>query len=195
MITDAASLNALLPHRGRPRKFDGPSRAVTLTLPEDVVGVLSAVDPDLSRAVVRIARSGAEGARHAPAELSTFGRRAVILVNPSRTLEERTGVVLVPLPDGRALISFDESLTTAELELVIHDALQEGPLGTDDKLIFEGIAELLRSARRSPDVVAYQRNIIVIESNPAPRKRRPAGRTRQAPGSKAARRRTVDRKS
>jgi hypothetical protein len=47
--------------------------------------------------------------------LATFGRRAVIVVNPTRTPERRTGVVLVPLTDGRALIAFDESMTVARL--------------------------------------------------------------------------------
>src|SRR6188508_1185391 len=90
------------PRRGRPRKFMVPSRAVTLTLPESVIAALEAVDRDLSRAVVRIAQSEMGKAPHAAAELATFGRRAVIVVNPTRTLEQRTGVMLVPLSDGRA---------------------------------------------------------------------------------------------
>jgi hypothetical protein len=31
------SSRGLVPRRGRPRKFGGPSRAVTLTLPEDII--------------------------------------------------------------------------------------------------------------------------------------------------------------
>jgi hypothetical protein len=42
--------------RGRPRKFLAPSRAVTLTLPEDVIAALEAVDHDLSRAIVGVAQ-------------------------------------------------------------------------------------------------------------------------------------------
>jgi len=48
---------SLAPRRGRPRKFPAPSRAVTLTLPEDVLASLGAVDADLSRAIVRIAQT------------------------------------------------------------------------------------------------------------------------------------------
>ena len=90
-----------LPRRGRPRKFSAPSRAVTLTLPEHVIEALGRIDSDLSRAVVRLAQPELLAAPHASAELAAFGRHAVILVHPSRTLERRTGVVLVPLPDGR----------------------------------------------------------------------------------------------
>ena len=93
--------------RGRPRKFQAPSRAVTLTLPEHVIDALGAIDPDLSRAVVRLTQPELAKRPHAPAELAAFGQRAVIVVNPTRTLEQRTGISLVPLPDGRALISFE----------------------------------------------------------------------------------------
>src|SRR4051812_36219375 len=95
---------AVAPRRGRPRKFARPAHAVTLTLPDDVVERLARIDPDLSRAVVRLAETRGAPAAHPAAELAVFGRRAVIVVDPSRTLERRTGVVLVPLPDGRALM-------------------------------------------------------------------------------------------
>src|SRR5215213_8330068 len=69
---------AIAPRRGRPRKFAGPSRAVTLTLPDEVIDALAAVDADLSRAVVRVAQPEMAKRPHAPAELAPFGRRAVI---------------------------------------------------------------------------------------------------------------------
>src|SRR5689334_3035276 len=101
-----AQSDVVAPRRGRPRKFTGPSRAVTLTLPETVIAALGAIDHDLSRAVVRIAQPELPRGPRPPAELATFGRRAVIVVNRTRTLEQRTGVFLVPLTDGRALIAF-----------------------------------------------------------------------------------------
>jgi len=165
----------LAPRRGRPRKFTGPSRAVTLTLPEDVIDALAAVDHDLSRAVVRVAQPEMRKRPHPPAELATFGPRAVIVVNPSRTLEERLGIILVPLSDGRALISFDESVTAARLELAVQDAIDDHALTDEDGATFEGIAAILKHARRSGDVVVKQRNIIVLESRrPVRRRGRPA---------------------
>ncbi len=154
----------LVPRRGRPRKFGGPSRAVTLTLPEHIIGALSAIDHDLSRAVVRLAQPQVGKRAHPPAELAPFGRHAVIVVNPSRTLERRTGVLLVPLSDGRALISFDETVTPARLELVIRDVLDEHALPPDDAEVFESIAAILRNARTSGGVTLHQRNIVVLES-------------------------------
>jgi len=163
---------SLAPRRGRPRKFPAPSRAVTLTLPEDVLASLSAVDADLSRAVVRVAQTtGPARAARPPAELVKFGGRAVIVVNATRTLERQTGVLLIPLSDGRALISFDETMTVARLELGIEDALEDHLLTPVDRRVFTAIREILKSARRSDNVTLRQRNIIVLESQRARRRR------------------------
>jgi len=153
----------LRPRRGRPRKFNTPSRAITLTLPEDVIAALHGIHPDVSRAVVRIAqREGATRPRPL-AELSTFGRRAVILVSPSPVLES-AGVMLVPLADGRALISFDESMNTTKLELALRDTIDEGRLAPEDQRLFQAVADLLKGARLSKSVELHQRQIVVLES-------------------------------
>jgi hypothetical protein len=139
---------AIGPRRGRPRKFQAPSRAVTLTLPEHVIEALGSVDADLSRAVVRLTQPEVAKQPHPPAELATFGTRAVIVVNPTRTLEQQTGVHLIPLPDGRALISFDAPLTIADLELMIDDAIDDHRLSPSDQAVFKAIADLLRGGGR-----------------------------------------------
>jgi len=166
----SSPLRAVAPRRGRPRKFATPSRAVTLTLPEAVIESLEAIDQDLSRAIVRIAQPQLAKRQHPPAELAAFGRRAVIVVNPSRTLEERTGVMLIPLSDGRALISFDEPMSIAALELRIQDAIDDPRLSREDVRIFEEVGRLLRDARRSTDIAVEARHIIVLESRRSTRK-------------------------
>ena len=172
------------PRRGRPRKVEAPSRAVTLTLPEHVIAALETIDADLSRAIVRLTQPEVAKRPHPPAELAVYGTRAVIVVNPTRTLEQHTGVHLIPLPDGRALISFDAPLTIADLELMIDDAIDDHRLSSSDQAVFNGIADLLRGARRSKTVRLQQRNIIVIESRRAPRQA-PARRSRRARGASA----------
>ena len=149
------------PRRGRPRKFTGPTRAVTLTLPEEVIAALGDVDRDLSRAVARVAQPAVARHPHPPAELARFGSSAVIVVNPTRTLEDRTGVTLIPLSDGRALISFDQAVSPARLELSIRDVLEDPSLGSDDARIFGAIAGILKSARQSRHLSVCQRNVIV----------------------------------
>lgn len=171
MPQPTSTVLAVARRRGRPRKFGTPSRAVTLTLPEHIIDALAGLDRDLSRAVVRLTQPEIAKRPHAPAELASFGQQAVIVVTPTRTLEQRTGVNLVPLPDGRALLSFDRALTPAKFELMIDDALEDKRLSRGDREIFTAIADLLREARRSKTVTLLQRQIIVIESR---RRRRPA---------------------
>jgi hypothetical protein len=96
--------------------------------------------------------------------LIAFGRRAVIVVSPTRTLEERTGIFLVPLSDGRALMSFDESLTIAGLELRVRDALEDARLTADDRRIFESVHDLLKEARIKDGDLLHERKIVVLES-------------------------------
>jgi hypothetical protein len=144
---------------------------VTVTLPEHVLDALAAIDADLGRAIVRLTQPVLAGRPHAPAELASFGRHSVIVVHPSRTLELRTGVELLHLPDGRALISFDQTRTIPALELLIKDALEDRALAPDDREIFDAVADILKTARRSDRVAVLQRNVIVLETR-KPLKRR-----------------------
>ena len=155
------------PRRGRPRKFTAPARPVTVTLPEHVIDALASLDPDLGRAIVRLAQPMLGDRPHPPAELATFGRHSVIVVHPSRTLERRTGIELLHLPDGRALISFERALTIAGLELAIEDALEDRSLPAVDRDVFQGIATILKAARRSDSIELLQRNVIVLETRRA----------------------------
>ena len=158
-------LAALAPRRrGRPRKFAAPSRAVTLTLPEETLKGLAAVDSDVSHAIVRLLETQRpSNARRPAAELSTFGRRAVITIRPTPALERRTGIELVPLPNGRALISFDQPRTIADLELTLSDALEDRTISADERQVFESICAILKEARRSNEIRLLRRNIIVLE--------------------------------
>jgi hypothetical protein len=163
--------------RGRPRKFAGPSRAVTLTLPEETLAQLSTVHDDVSHAIVRLAGSQRPAKTHrAPAELATYGRRAVIIIRPTPSLERRVGIDLVPLPDGRALISFDQPTTIPELELTLSDALEDASLTAAERQVFESIRAILNEARRSSRVTLLRRSIIVLEYHGKPRSQRIVGR-------------------
>jgi hypothetical protein len=163
-VTNPLSL-VLRRRRGRPRKFAAPARAVTVTLPESVIEILSQHNRDLSRAIVAVANSHAPAKLREAAELAVFGRRAVITIRPTTTLEQRAGIDLVPLPDGRALISFDQPKTIAELELLLGDAIDDPKLAPEDRKVFEGIRRILKDARQSTDVSLLRRTIIVLESN------------------------------
>ena len=160
-----APIKLVRSRRGRPRKFGRPSRAVTLTLPEDVIAALTSIDDDVSRAVVGLVKPlAADMVPRPPAELSRYGDSAVIVVRPSRALNRMGGVTLVPLADGRALISLDEGLGVHAFELRVRDTLEDRGLGARDRATLASIAEILREARRTRGIAVHQRNIIVLRS-------------------------------
>jgi len=148
--------------RGRPRKFSRPARAITLTLPEDTITTLRAIDRDLGRAIVRVVQPLEKEPPRLSAELATFGNKSVILVAPSRALTERTGAELVPLADGRALITFDDQTTVPQFELRLLDALADPTLPPEERATFSAVAEILGTTRRSQRSEVRQRNIIVL---------------------------------
>jgi hypothetical protein len=159
---------------------------VALTLPEAAIAALRSIDRDLGRAIVRMVQPQLSKPPHSAAELSAFGDRAVILVPPSATLTNRTGVELVPLSDGRALISFDQRLSVQEIELRVCDAVDDPTLPPGDRAMFEALAHILRDARRSGKVALRERSIIVLQ-----RTRGRTLRTRATPAAAAAARRRV----
>lgn len=150
---------------GRPRKYSRPSRVVSVTLPEDVLASLGAVDVDLGRAIVTLAeRKGlprVTPVRHA--ELAAYGSHAVIVVTPAKALKRIAGVQLVPIGNGRALISLKGTGSIPQFELGLGDALEQANVGPSERLTLEAIAEILRKTRRSRSVTLEERTIIVLE--------------------------------
>ena len=166
------------PHRGRPRKFGRPAQPVTVTLPDDVVRALRTVDPDLSRAIVRLAETSRSSfVQRPPVELTYYGHSAVIIVTPRKGIERLPGVELVPLPDGRALISLDRQTGVAEFEVMVRDALDTDGVPPAERTVLEALADILRTARRSRTLSLRERSIIVLESESTrSRNRRAAAR-------------------
>ena len=169
------ALKLLHARRGRPQKFGRPSRAVTLTLPEDVITALTGVDDDLSRAVVRLSQPLAADVVHRPAaELSKYGHSAVIVVKPLVALGRIPGVTLVPLPDGRALISLDGTMSVHEFELKLQDAVgAHTGLTPRERSLMVSIGDILKSARQEKNVTVHQRRIIVLQASRPRANRRP----------------------
>jgi hypothetical protein len=151
---------------GRPRKFGRAARAVTVTLPEDVLASLTSIDADLGRAIVTIAerKRPRQSRRTVPAELSSYGRHAVIVVTPVRALKRLPGVELVPIGNGRALISLEHPHSISQLELSIRDALDRNNVPVGERRALEAVAAILRGARTSHQVRLEERTIIVLEA-------------------------------
>jgi hypothetical protein len=152
--------------RGRPRKYGRASRAITLTLPEDVLTRLRGFDTDLGRAVVAIVEGSTKSRVRTigPAEIAHYGKHAVIVVTPVKALKRLPGVQLVPIGNGRCLISLEPSHSIPRLELDIRDVLARDGAKPAERETLEAVAEILRGARVSHNITLEQRTIIVLES-------------------------------
>ena len=166
-------LTSSKPRPGRPRKYNRASRAVTVTLPDDVLARLGDVDSDLGRAIVTVVeRQRPRRTRARPAELARYGSHAVIVVTPVKALRRLPGVELVPLGNGRALISLQRGIAIPQLELNVRDALEQNGIKEPERQTLDAIADILRDARLSRGVTLEERTIIVLES----KRRRPGPR-------------------
>ncbi len=175
-MSERSAMNGVRTGPGRPPKYGRQSRAVALTLPEDVIDRLEAIDTDLGRAVVSMVerRSTTRIRTVPPAELASYGGHAIIVVTPVRTLKRLKGVELVPIGNGRALIALDHAHGVARLELQIRDAMEDAKVAPAERETLEAVSDILRRARSSRGVVLEERTIIVLGSKR--RRRAPAAR-------------------
>lgn len=150
--------------RGRPSKYGRPARAVTVTLPEDVLGRLSAIHADVGSAIVTLVERNTpvRSTPVRPTEVTRYGNRAVIVVTPSPTLRRLRGVQLVPVGNGRALISLASSASISSLELQIRDELERLTPQNRDREALKSLADILRRSRGPRDLTSEARTIIVL---------------------------------
>jgi hypothetical protein len=154
------------PGRGRPQKFGRRASSVTLTLPDDVLERLCAIDSDMGRAIVGLVEQVPRKLRRVPrpAEVASYGRRAVILVTPAAVLKRLPGVQLVPVANGRALIALDHPHSIPQLELNVREMLESRALRASERPVLEALATILRDARVSHRLTVVERSIIVFEA-------------------------------
>jgi len=162
--------------RGRPPKFTRPSRTITVTLPEDVLTSLAELDTDMGRAIVRLTMTASNGSSSRGVEVATFGSRAVIVVPPTKLLKQLPRVELVPLADGRALISIDDEMSEEQFELAVRDLLDRKATAATDRGVLEQLLGVLQEHRQTDTLTV--RRIIVLRAGAAaaPDKHRRRGR-------------------
>ena len=155
---------------GRPRKYGRPARAVTVTLPEDVLGKLGSIHPDVGIAIVKLIEQNSPGRVQpiARAEIAAYGKHGVIVVTPVNALRRLKGVQLVPIGDGRALISLDPSQSVSGLELQLRDAIEHPRTTKGERDVLELTAEILRRARCARGRTLHTRTIIVLAAKRTP---------------------------
>jgi hypothetical protein len=134
---------------GRPRKFEESSKPVTVTLPDRILRLLTSVDTDRAKAIVKIADAMVSEAwpDKQRVKLAVIDPgTAVIVVGPSASLAKIPWLKLVEIGPARYLLSIPSGTATERLELAIADLLEE--LSSNDEYERSLLEELHRQIGR-----------------------------------------------
>jgi hypothetical protein len=139
------------PKVGRPPKFRGTRRPVTVTLPETTLATLAAIDADRARAIVKVTEAvlftGGQAAKRVELVEVTPGL-GIILVGPCQTLQKIKGLRLVEVAPMRFLLALPTGTSIDSIELAITDLLEgKGFEAVDDSTLSE-LRDLIRRSRR-----------------------------------------------
>lgn len=138
---------------GRPRKFRGPSRVVTLTLPDRTIEQLSDIDGDRAKAIVKAAQFATSGARDDDTRVDLVevsAGVALIIVPYCRYLHESPDISLAQIVPGRFLIMLPEGTPLSTVEIAVGDQLAlMDQSDTRDREVLQQLLTHLRAARRA----------------------------------------------
>jgi len=137
---------------GRPPKFRGPRRPITMTLPESTLARLSSIDSDRARAIVKLTDDAlplAAKAREKIEVVDVAPGLGIIIVGPSQLLQKVNGLRLVEVSPMRFLLTIPPGTSVDSLELAITDLLEDGGADEDWELsILTQLRDLIRRLRR-----------------------------------------------
>lgn len=137
---------------GRPPKFRGPRRPVTVTLPESTLARLSSIDLDRARAIVKVTDAviPAEARQQSLVDLVEVSPGlAVILVGPSPRLRKIEWLRLVEVAPLRFLLSIPTGTSIDSLELAVLDLLEDPTLDDDsERSLLIQLKDLIGGLRR-----------------------------------------------
>ena len=155
---------------GRPPKFREPRRPVTVTLPERTLNVLSSVDADRARAIVKLAdRVERSNGDHKAVEMVPIGGDAAVLViGLSKSLKKISWLRQIEIAPARHLLSIEPGKPIDSLEVALADLLDHDNEMHDRGIVEELLAHVRRQRR---DQSISKEEILVIRSAPAKRGR------------------------
>jgi hypothetical protein len=164
-----------MPHRsararaGRPPKFKGSRRPVTVTLPEETLDRLRAIDSDRAIAIVKAVEAAAGAGRVAEdgvrvVEL-TRGQ-GLVVIGPCSSLRQIPWLTLVEITPTRHLLALPPGTPTEVLEVAVSDLLADkAALALPDGPMLERLLEILRRTRRASELERAEILLINLPEN------------------------------
>jgi hypothetical protein len=141
---------------GRPPKFQGARRPITVTLPENTLARLASIDADRARAIVKatdVALAGADSERDPVELVEVAPDLSIVIVEPSRVLRTIGWLRLIEVAPLRYMLALPQGTAVDSLELTLVELL-EGAEEMDDRetLLLKQLRNLMRKSRRRGDL-------------------------------------------
>ena len=139
---------------GRPPKFQEPRHPVTMTLPKRILDQLAQIDPDRTRAVVKVteAVSGAREGVFKPVELVEMAPgQSLIVIGPNQALKEIPWVKMIEITPARYLLAIPSGTPIEALEVALRDLYNDPALKNKEHecTILLELLNVLGNTRRS----------------------------------------------
>jgi hypothetical protein len=139
---------------GRPPKFQEPRRPVTMTLPERILTQLTEIDPDRSRAVVKIMEAAVETDKEhfKPVELVEMaGGKSLIVVGPNKALRKIPWLKMIEIAQTRYLLTIPSGTSIEALEVALHDLFHHSDLRKNEgeNAVLQELLHLIGHQRRT----------------------------------------------
>jgi hypothetical protein len=141
---------------GRPPKFEEARRPITVTLPERVLQQLAALHADRARAIVKattLAIGFEKEERPLVDVVEVRPREALIIVGPSKRLQEVEWLRLVEIAPARHLLVIPSGTAIEQLEVAVDDLIDRLlPTEKYERELLTELYRILRQRRRQQDV-------------------------------------------
>jgi hypothetical protein len=139
---------------GRPPKFCEPRHAVTMTLPVRILDQLAAIDPDRTRAVVKVTTAvmGNDPKRFKPVELVEMAPgESLIVVGPNKALKQIPWLKLIEIAPARFLLTVPVGTPIEALEVALRDLFNNPKLQNNERetTVLQELLNLIGHQRRT----------------------------------------------
>jgi hypothetical protein len=141
---------------GRPPKFQGPRRPITVTLPEATLNRLASIDPDRARAIVRVTEAALplDGTHQKLIEVVEVEQGlGIIIVGPSKLLQRIEGLRMVEVAPLRFLLTIPLGTSIDSIELAVIDLVDSGGAVEQwEHSLLSELRDLIRSLRQRREI-------------------------------------------
>lgn len=138
---------------GRPPKFREPRHPVTMTLPKRILDQLAEIDPDRTRAVVKVTEAVMGTAKEfKPVELVEMTPdKSLIVVGPSKALRQIPWLKLIEMAPARYLLAIPPGTPIEALEVALRDLFFNPDLQKNERenTVLSELINLLGQQRRN----------------------------------------------